>query len=189
MFQQAMSRSITEITEAIVNIFAGQWVQFPRTQHIKNEIKGKFINFPGVIGVIDGTHIEIIRPIQEEHAYLNRKGYHSKNIQVICDADLRVLNVNAQHAGASHDSHIWRNSSVGRELEMAYQLGDHNSWLLGKKLKTHKIFLTNFNQINFFLRRFWIPSRAMANDANRKCCSWYSRISLYTISHKCKKLC
>ena len=41
--------------------------------------------FPCVIGCIDCTHICIQAPSQNEQNYVNRKGYHSVNVQVICD--------------------------------------------------------------------------------------------------------
>ncbi|XP_023310408.1 putative nuclease HARBI1 [Anoplophora glabripennis] len=88
-------------------------------------------HFPGTVGAIDCTHIAIITPQDEEHNYLNRKGFHSKNIQIICDYDLKILNVNATHAGATHDSFIWRHSIIQEELERWYNLGDRNSWLVG----------------------------------------------------------
>jgi hypothetical protein len=37
---------------------------------------------PTTIGCIDGTHIRIQPPKDEEHAYVNRKGEHSINVQV-----------------------------------------------------------------------------------------------------------
>ena len=37
---------------------------------------------PGVFGCIDGTHIRISRPHEWEASYVNRKGYHSINVQV-----------------------------------------------------------------------------------------------------------
>lgn len=37
---------------------------------------------PGVIGCIDGTHIKITAPSNQEWAYVNRKGVHSINVQV-----------------------------------------------------------------------------------------------------------
>lgn len=33
--------------------------------------------FPGVIGVIDGTHIKIDKPSQDPDSYLNRKHFYS----------------------------------------------------------------------------------------------------------------
>ena len=41
-------------------------------------------NVPGVIGFVDGTHIAITKPkVDVEHQYMNRKGYHSKNVQIV----------------------------------------------------------------------------------------------------------
>lgn len=44
--------------------------------------------FPGVIGCIDCTHIAIFPPqvhdaVNPEHLYVNRKGYHSINVQLV----------------------------------------------------------------------------------------------------------
>ena len=36
---------------------------------------------PGVIGTIDGTHIPIIAPSEDEHLFINRKGFHCINVQ------------------------------------------------------------------------------------------------------------
>ena len=41
--------------------------------------------FPGVIGCIDCTHIRIQAPRINENDFVNRKGYHSLNVQAICD--------------------------------------------------------------------------------------------------------
>ena len=45
--------------------------------------KGQFYSlgrFPGVIGAIDGTRIPIIAPSEDEHLFVNRKGFHSINV-------------------------------------------------------------------------------------------------------------
>lgn len=90
--QQSMSRAIHEVTIAIEETFAEEWVRFPRTEEEKNQIKQRFMearHFPGIIGVVDCTHVEILRPAIEEHNYLNRKGYHSKNIQIVISCLLK----------------------------------------------------------------------------------------------------
>jgi len=41
-----------------------------------------FLGFPSVLGRIDGTHIKIMAPRENEAEYVNRKGVHSLNVQV-----------------------------------------------------------------------------------------------------------
>jgi len=38
---------------------------------------------PGIVGAIDGTHIQIVKPCVHGETYFNRKGYYSLNIQGI----------------------------------------------------------------------------------------------------------
>lgn len=134
MSQQSVSGCVEEVSTLIVTHLINDWVKFPRTIPEKRQIKNIFMEktiFPGVIGCIDCTHIAILAPREEEHNYVNRKGYHSKNVQLICDYNLKILAVNARHAGASHDAAIWQNSIIHEELSQLYRIGDRGSWLLG----------------------------------------------------------
>ena len=38
-----------------------------------------------MIGCVDGTHIKIQAPYQNENDFVNRKGFHSINVQAICN--------------------------------------------------------------------------------------------------------
>ena len=40
-------------------------------------------DFPNVTGCIDCTRVKVIAPSQNEHEYVNRKAYHSINVQLI----------------------------------------------------------------------------------------------------------
>ena len=54
------------------------------------EVKNKFYeiaHFPGVVGLVDGTHIRIQRPSEIEADYINRRFYHSINVQAVCQPD------------------------------------------------------------------------------------------------------
>lgn len=85
MSQQAVSIAVNEVCMNIVQ-HLGHIIRFPRTQEEKNVLKAQFMEqygFPGTIGAIDCTHIAITAPIEEEHNYVNRKGYHSKNVQIV----------------------------------------------------------------------------------------------------------
>lgn len=113
----------------------GRFVVFPTTDAELARIKLQFFqqfNIPGVIGAIDCTHVAILSPSKDvEHVYLNRKGYHSKNVQLICDIDLRIFNVNARFGGSTHDAFIWKRSQVRQYLKRRYDTGSRNTYLLG----------------------------------------------------------
>ena len=82
---------------------------------------------PGIIGCIDGTHIRIQAPSEYEHLYVNRKGYHSINVQLVCDANYTIINLVARWPGSTHDSRILRES----ELFNQFEDGGVNGILLG----------------------------------------------------------
>nr|CAI5857343.1 unnamed protein product [Callosobruchus analis] len=63
----------------------------------------------GTIGSIDCRHIAIIspprdHPIYPAGPYYNRKGYYSINVQLIVNAEGKILNINARYPGSVHDS-------------------------------------------------------------------------------------
>ena len=62
--------------------------------------------FPGVVGAIDGTHIRIIAPTENEHEFVNRKNFHSINTQVVFDAQYNILDIVAKWPGSTHDARI-----------------------------------------------------------------------------------
>lgn len=58
---------------------------------------------------------------------MNRKGFYSINCQIICDGNLKIRNIVARWPGSTHDSRIFRNSSIRDRLEA----GEVNGHLLG----------------------------------------------------------
>lgn len=61
-----------------------QWPSGYRAATVINGFQSKkgFIN---VLGAIDGTHIEICKPLQHPESFFNRKKRYSVQAQVICD--------------------------------------------------------------------------------------------------------
>ena len=45
--------------------------------------------FPGVIGSVDGTYVRIQAPSTNENDFVNRKGFHSINVEAVCNHNSR----------------------------------------------------------------------------------------------------
>ena len=95
-----------------------------------------FANFPGVIGLVGGTHVRIQRPCENEADYVNRHFYHSINVQAMCLPDCRFCDVLAKFPGSVHDSRIWKLSCVGSYVENHFMVGEHILGDSGYMLKT-----------------------------------------------------
>lgn len=118
--QKSISRSIRSVSLTMNKVLLRKWIKFPSTAEEQTKIKADFMKksaFPGIIGAIDCTHVAIIAPPQQditykENLYFNRKGYHSINTQIICDANCKILSISAKFPGSTHDSFIWKTSAV-----------------------------------------------------------------------------
>ncbi|XP_064476188.1 putative nuclease HARBI1 [Ornithodoros turicata] len=132
--QSTSSRCTRQVTNAMQQpALVQRWIKFPVDAATIWGIKDDFYEtyrFPGIIGAIDCTHVPIVAPATDEFLYVNRKGYHSMNVQLICTSELEILNVKAKYPGSTHDSFIWRNSAV-REALASNRIPSSNSWLIG----------------------------------------------------------
>lgn len=111
--------------------------------------------FPGVLGAIDCTHILIRAPTEHAAYYVNRKGTHSINVQVVCDASANITSVSANYPGASHDAFIMDNSVIptifGRDPPPdGWLLGDNGyplkSWLMVPYITPTTVRQSSFNR-------------------------------------------
>ena len=85
--QPNVSRILSSFVNAVVDK-APLHIKMPSSSSEIAQLKNEFYQvarFPGVIGCIDGSHIPIIAPSKFEYGYVNRKGFHSINIQGICE--------------------------------------------------------------------------------------------------------
>ena len=63
--------------------------------------------------------MRIIAPSQHEDQFVNIKGYHSINVQVVVNADSQFINIVAKWPGSSHDSRVLKESEIFRHLEQS----------------------------------------------------------------------
>ncbi|KAK6172692.1 hypothetical protein SNE40_016303 [Patella caerulea] len=105
------------------------FIKFPVGEDAKRVMEGfrKIAGFPKVLGCVDGTQIKIATPTENENDFINRKGVHALNVQMICDSKFRITSLCANWPGSVHDSRIWRQC----ELNNQFQNGIHDGLLLG----------------------------------------------------------
>uniref|UniRef100_A0A803JC58 DDE Tnp4 domain-containing protein n=1 Tax=Xenopus tropicalis TaxID=8364 RepID=A0A803JC58_XENTR len=100
-----------------------------------NAVKRHFYGvsgIPNVLGAIDCTHVALNPPPQDrEHIFRNRKGYHSLNVQVVCDGCMNILSIVSGFPGSSHDAYTLRQSGLYHSFETGQM---PHGWLLGKYL-------------------------------------------------------
>ena len=118
--QATVSRCLDCVTNAFLP-HVGEFVKFPMTVDERRAAAVGFHDFPrdgsprlsGIVGAIDGTHVLLeVPPGNDEADYVNRKGQHSINVQLICDANGKFLHCLANYPGSSHDAAVLRASDI-----------------------------------------------------------------------------
>jgi len=128
--------SVSRIVESCCNHTVSQakdFITFPPALE-RQAIKSGFYELSrrklgGILGVVDGTHVNIKAPSRDEFAYVNRKQQHSINCQVVANSDYYILDLVAKWPGGSHDSFIWKQSSIRKRIQDG-ELGE--GYFLGK---------------------------------------------------------
>jgi hypothetical protein len=77
----------------------------------------KIAGFPGVIGVVDGTHIKLKVKKELHERFRNRKNEITLNCQVVFDYTMKFVHMNARWPGSTHDSRIFKHSEPYYILE------------------------------------------------------------------------
>ncbi|XP_056619728.1 putative nuclease HARBI1 [Triplophysa dalaica] len=145
--KSAVCRAIRKVYLALKQ-FLGFFVVFP--SHLRPQVvKQNFFaiaGFPNVIGAIDCTHVPIKAPPgPNEGDFVNRKGFHSVNVQMVCDSMFHITNVEAKWPGSVHDSRIFRES----HLCTLFERGDFDGILLGDRgYACRQYFMTPFPEPN-----------------------------------------
>ena len=118
---------------------------WPRVEDMAEQVAAfeEHEQFPGVSGAIDTCHIPISAARFCSENYINRKGWHSVDVQAACIYDLKFIDWYAGWPGSVHDARVLRNSRLFMDAtadpnllfpgnrhilgDSAYPLGD---WLL-----------------------------------------------------------
>ena len=158
--QPTVSRAISVTLDSLTSpAVVSRFIRFPTdATAIRKNQEGFFAiaGFPGIVGAIDGTHIQIIAPHEYENEFVNRHHYHSINTQVVFDSNSRIIDIVAKWPGSTHDSRILNESALKVIFEQnhlpvhTHLLGDSGypskRWLLTPFLRPNQGSQTNYNR-------------------------------------------
>ncbi|XP_062587557.1 putative nuclease HARBI1 [Saccostrea cucullata] len=85
---------------------------------------------PGVVGIIDGTHIRLVNPPGGERDYINRKGYPSVQLQLVVDDYMLITDAYVGWPGSTHDARVLKNPPLYHEAENDNKFSQ-NTFILG----------------------------------------------------------
>lgn len=97
---------------------APQYISWPNAEE-RVVIRDSFqraTGFPGVIGCIDCTHVQITAPLELAARYTNRHHQYSLNVQSVVDNNLLVRQLHVGEAGSLNDRRVFRRSLLMRDL-------------------------------------------------------------------------
>lgn len=158
--QPSVSRCVSAVSASLTRL-ASTYIKFPTDEATQRHVMNEFYKtaaFPNVLGCVDGTQIAILAPSSNEQVYVCRKGFHSLNVQAICDAKLRFMNIVAKYPGSAHDAFIWRNCAVHHHLQQHTTSGVQK-WLLGD---------SGYPLSQFLMTPVTHPSTVAENNYNKK---------------------
>jgi hypothetical protein len=115
-----VSRSFTcqcvkEVRCAIIKQFP-KAITFPKGDEVHQVLQGyeERWGFPMCAGAIDGTHIPILAPTDNNVKYVNRKGFHSVLMHAVTDCNYLYRDVVIARPGSVHDARVFSNSTIFR---------------------------------------------------------------------------
>ncbi|XP_033730083.1 putative nuclease HARBI1 [Pecten maximus] len=111
-----------------------KYIKWPQGEHVSEVVKGfkALKHFPGVIGAIDCSQIQIKTPKYCPENYINRKSFPSVNLQAVCDSNMNILDVHSGWPGSVHDSRVFKNSNLYHRIQNdPDQVFPHNTHLIG----------------------------------------------------------
>lgn len=102
------------VMSAVLNHLKQRFISWPDQQQQQDEADhfSRKNGFPNIVGAIDGTHIKIRAPKDKPQSYVNRKNFHSLQLQAVCRHDMSFSHVFTGYPGSCHDARVLRQSDL-----------------------------------------------------------------------------
>ena len=119
-----------------------RWPEEAECQNLAAQFrKASKSKMPLVGGCIDGTHIKIATPKENEPFFVNRKQEHSLNCMFVCGPDCKYYAMSSKWPGSVADSRVLQKSALAEKLNSGWRpfpgavlLGDsgyaNSDWLI-----------------------------------------------------------
>ncbi|XP_020271024.1 uncharacterized protein LOC109846211 [Asparagus officinalis] len=105
---ETISRQFHKVLQAVMKI-GSLYIRQEYTNPNERDME-KWKWFEDAIGALDGTHIQLTIPLEDQSRYRNRKGETSTNVLGVCDANLRFSYVLPGWEGSTSDSRVLRDA-------------------------------------------------------------------------------
>lgn len=114
MSKATLLLTVIDMCYAIIELHK-RFIKFPTGQALLTVAEGfnKF-GFPGVVGCLGVSHIEISTPKEYKEAYVNGKGKTSIQLQAITDSNMLFTDIYTGWPGSVCKTRVLRNSPVGK---------------------------------------------------------------------------
>jgi hypothetical protein len=164
------------------------YTQVLNSQEGQDKIRKNFSSksdgiFSGCIGALDGWLVRIRCPklseVDNPGKYFSRKGFFAINVQVIVDKNKRVLWRYIGEKGSSHDSLVFNESKLGRNLvDLASELRAKGLYIVGDSAYAIRSYLltpydgaqpnSKEDAFNFFLSSMRIYVECTFGEVDRR---------------------
>ena len=114
-----VSHVIFQVCKTIGIVLGPKYIKLPKNT---DEMRRKVAEFEGkygmvqAFGCIDGTHVAVKKPLDCSQDFYSYKGYHSLNVQAVCDFRGMFMDVDCRWPGSVHDAKVFSNSEISKRL-------------------------------------------------------------------------
>ena len=116
MSKSSLHLCISDVADALLHV-APQQILFPQDVSKMHAISRTYDRFPGVVGCVDGTYIPMTgKTGPQRDAYICRKGFPALHAQIVCDNNLKILDITTGYPGSAHDARVFKNSKLYQHL-------------------------------------------------------------------------
>ncbi|XP_042059276.1 uncharacterized protein LOC121803712 [Salvia splendens] len=116
--------------------------------------------FPGCLGALDGTYINVLVDSEDKPRFRSRKGQIATNTMAVCTRDMRFVYVLAGWEGSAGDARVLRDA-VTREHGLKVPRGQY--YLCDNGYANSEGFLTPFKGVRYHLKE-WGPHAMMPHN-------------------------